>query len=328
MKSASLGHLKRVPLRTIWQHEAQGFTPWLAQQENLELLGETIGQAIELIASEHDVGPYSADIVCTTKATNEKVVIENQLEKTDHKHLGQIITYAAGLEACTVIWVAETFTDEHRAAIDWLNSVSNERIGFFAVELELWSIGDSKAAPKFNVVSRPNSWTKRLAESSQGISSENLTPTKKLQLEYWTQFRRFLESNRSQLASRQPRAQHWFDFSIGRSGFWLSANFVVQQNRSTVLFVIGHEAAKAYFKIIEKDRVTIESEIGEALDWRVNDEGKQSMISISKSWKSIEDRNIWPQMNEWYQSKLESFEKTFAKCIRALPRLGEEEMDE
>jgi len=327
-KNSPLGRLTRVPLRTIWQHEALGFTPWLAQQENLDLLGETLGLAIELFSREHDVGPFSADIVCTTKDTNEKVVIENQLEKTDHKHLGQIITYAAGLEARTVIWVAEVFTDEHRAAIDWLNSVSNERIGFFAVEVELWRIGDSAPAPKFNVVSRPNSWSKRLAEVSQAVSAGELTPTKKLQLEFWTQFRSFLESNRSKLSCRQPRAQHWFDFSIGRSGFALSANFVVQQNRTTVYLWISHDAAKTYFRLLEKERSAVETEIGEELHWRVKDEGKHSMVTLSKSWKSIEDKNSWPQLNEWFQKKLEAFEKAFGPRVRNLPQEGDEEVHE
>lgn len=158
MLKQTLGRLERVETRLIWANEAMDFTPWLA--DNLQFLGDAIGVELQLEAQEKSVGLFRADILAKDVQANSWVLIENQLACTDHSHLGQLITYAAGLEAVTVVWIAKMFTDEHRAALDWLNTISDEGIKFFGVQVEVWSIGDS-VAPKFNVVSRPNTWTKK-----------------------------------------------------------------------------------------------------------------------------------------------------------------------
>src|SRR6476646_8369797 len=151
--TTNLGRLERVDLREVWPTEDGDFTPWLARPENIELLGDAIGLDLEVEAQEKEVGPFRADILCKDTATNAWVLIENQLERTDHSHLGQLLTYAAGLRAVTIVWIATRFTDEHRAAIDWLNEVTAEELNFFALEIEAWRIGNSAAAPKFNVIS-------------------------------------------------------------------------------------------------------------------------------------------------------------------------------
>jgi hypothetical protein len=130
MSVVSLGRLEKVDMREVWTHEAADFTPWLAAEENLALLGEAIGIDLELEAQEQSVGPFHADILCKDIATDCWVLVENQLERTDHSHLGQLLTYAAGLDAVTIVWVASRFTDEHRAALDWLNKVTREGINF------------------------------------------------------------------------------------------------------------------------------------------------------------------------------------------------------
>src|SRR5256885_2050308 len=140
MNIRNLGRLQRVDLREVWLSESSGFTPWLAQQENMKLLGETIGIDLECEAQEKEVGPFRADILCKDTATDSWVLIENQLERTDHGHLGQLLTYAAGLEAVTIVWVAREFTDEHRAALDWLNEITGQKFNFFGLEIELWRI--------------------------------------------------------------------------------------------------------------------------------------------------------------------------------------------
>ena len=169
MTNVELSRLKRVDLRAAWPDEAAHFTPWLAQQENLELLGETLGMPLELEATERSVGPFAADILCKDPVSERWVLIENQLEQTDHTHLGQIITYAAGLNAVTVIWIARKFVEEHRAALDWLNEITAEGTDFFGVEVELWRIGDSpQVAPKFNIVSKPNAWSKQVSKAARG----------------------------------------------------------------------------------------------------------------------------------------------------------------
>jgi hypothetical protein len=188
MAANLLGKLIPVELREIWKSESQDFTPWLAQEENLKLLGETIGLELQLEAQEKQVGAFWADILCKDLETDNWVLIENQLGRTDHKHLGQIITYAAGLNAKTLIWISDQITDDHRAAIDWLNQNTNSGLNFFAIEIELWRIGNSDIAPKFNLVSKPNDWTKTVSESAGNLQSGENSTTKQTQLEFWVAF--------------------------------------------------------------------------------------------------------------------------------------------
>ncbi|NJK46713.1 MAG: DUF4268 domain-containing protein, partial [Pleurocapsa sp. SU_196_0] len=213
----SLGRLEKLDLRMFWKGEATSFTPWLAQ--NLDLLGDAIDLELELEAQERNVGPFRADILCKDTATDTWVLIENQLERTDHTHLGQLMTYAAGLDAVRIIWVAERFTDEHRAALDWLNRITEERFHFFGLEVELWRIGNSEPAPKFNVVCQPNDWAKSISRATE----EPLTTTKQLQLEYWQAFREYLKEHSKIIKPQAAQAQHWTNYAIGRHGFNLDA---------------------------------------------------------------------------------------------------------
>ncbi|MCA9449879.1 MAG: DUF4268 domain-containing protein, partial [Candidatus Omnitrophica bacterium] len=185
----SLGRLEKIELRQAWTNEARDFTPWLAQEENLALLAETIGIELELEGQEKSVGPFSADILCKDSATGDWVLIENQLERTDHTHLGQLVTYSAGLEAVKVVWIAQRFTEEHRAALNWLNEISSEGVNFFGLEIELWKIGESPLAPKFNVVCKPNDWSKTVRETAD----KKLSETQEIQLAFWSEFKAFLE---------------------------------------------------------------------------------------------------------------------------------------
>jgi hypothetical protein len=188
----TLGRLEKIDVREYWKREDSDFTPWLAEAENIQLLGETIGLELEVEAQEKQVGPFRADILCKDTASENWVLIENQLERTDHVHLGQLLTYAAGLNAVTIVWIAARFTEEHRAALDWLNEISNESFNFFGLEIELWRIGKSAVAPKFNIISKPNDWSKSVIGAAQSIQSASLTEAKKLQQEYWEAFREYV----------------------------------------------------------------------------------------------------------------------------------------
>ena len=161
MTRATLGRFEPVALRDIWTSEAAEFTPWLARPENLSVLGETLGIDLELEAQERSVGPFRADILCKDIATDSWVLVENQLERTDHIHLGQLLTYASGLEAVTIVWIAAQFTDEHRSTLDWLNRITDARFRFFGLEVELWRIGDSLPAPRFSVIASRTTGRKR-----------------------------------------------------------------------------------------------------------------------------------------------------------------------
>lgn len=150
--------------------------------------GDAIGIELELEAQEKNVGPFRADILCKDTATDNWNLIENQLEKTDHVHLGQLLTYASGLKAVTIVWIAKRFTEEHRAALDWLNEITDDRFNFFGLEVELWQIGSSAVTSEFNVVSKPNDWSKTVATAASQVKNTALTDSKILQRDFWTAF--------------------------------------------------------------------------------------------------------------------------------------------
>lgn len=161
--SPEIGQMIRVDLRDAWANEALDFTPWLA--ENIHILGNAIGLTLEVQAQEQMVGNFRADIVALDVVSGSSVLIENQIEKTDHSHLGQLITYASGLRTPAIVWIAREFTQEHRAALDWLNEISYNAGGsaqFFGLEIELWRIETSGLACKLNVVASPNAWKRSI----------------------------------------------------------------------------------------------------------------------------------------------------------------------
>jgi len=281
------------------------------------LLGDTIGLDLELSSREQSVGPYRADIVCKDTITDSWVLIENQLERTDHTHLGQLLTYAAGLDAVTIVWIAPRITDEHRAALDWLNEVTDERINFFGLEIELWRIGDSPVAPKFNIVSQPNDWVRTLSASRQSTAGE-LTPTKQMQLEYWTAFKEFLEERNSFLKSQKPFPQHWSNFAIGRSGFYLAAQMNTLVSVLNVSLIIDGRDAKAQFRTLQAHNAEIEAEIGQSLTWRELPGKKSSDISLYLRDVEPNNRTQWPEQHAWLRQTLESFHKVFASRVRNL----------
>jgi len=243
MMNKSLGRLERVELRDIWLSEASDFTPWLARKENLDILGETLGIDLELEAQERAVGPFRADILCKDIETDRWVLIENQLERTDHIHLGQLLTYASGLEAVTIVWIAARFTEEHRSTLDWLNRITDESFRFFGLEVELWRIGDSPAAPKFNIVSKPNDWSQSVAQAARAIDDAKLSETRIMQRAYWTAFDNVLSAARGPISGgRKPQPQSWMGYSVGRSHFGLHAAMVRPKKQVRICARLGRTA--------------------------------------------------------------------------------------
>ena len=309
-----LGCLIKVPLREFWEGEASDFTPWLADEKNIGLLGETIGVELEVEAQERNVGPFRADILCKDISTDNWVLIENQLEPTDHTHLGQLLTYAAGLEAVTVVWIAEGFTDEHRAALDWLNEITDEEFSFFGLEIELWRIGDSPMAPKFNMISHPNDWTKTVSR----ISRNELTSVQQLYLEYWTTLRDLLEERNGVIRPVKPLPRYWMSFAVGRSGFWLSASASVRDKWISVSLTLAGRDGKPHFYLLEGDKVDIEEEIGAKLEWDEKQGRKQNYISFSLEDIDLEDRQDWNRQHQWLCEQLEIFHSVFSPRVKVL----------
>lgn len=309
-----LSSLKRVDLREVWSNEATNFTPWLAQPDNLKQLGEAIGIELQPEGIEKPVGPYRADILCKDLEENW-VLIENQIERTDHSHLGQILTYAAGLDAVTIVWIAQSFTEEHRAALDWLNNVTSEDINFFGLEIELWRIDDSAVAPKYNVVCQPNDWIKQVGLVRKASSQSELDT---LKLQFWTDFRAYLEQHGSFMKAQKPSMSYWMDFAVGRTNFRLSAQVGMRDGYIGVMQVIKGPDGKAHYHLLLKERGEIEREIGEEMEWRENPNYKQSDISIYRRDVTPTDKDQWPEYFGWLQTKLEALHKVLAPRIRAL----------
>jgi hypothetical protein len=322
MSTKNLGRLHKVDLREAWTSESIDFTPWLAQEDNLKLLGEVIGIELELESQEKEVGPFRADILCKNTANDSWVLIENQLARTDHSHLGQLITYAAGLNAVTIVWIAERFTQEHRAAMDWLNERTDEKINLFGLEIELWQIGESPIAPKFNIISQPNDWSRTVQKAAAGFGE--VSEQKQFQLGFWTAFKAYMESKGSFVRCQKPLPQHWTNHAIGRSGVHLSS-IVSSRNSETnnktpeirVQLYLDGPNAKQEFETLKKRKDSIEKSLGFPLIWH-NPE-KAAMCKIyTRQDADILNEKLWPQHFEWLRQRLETMQKVFAPIVKDL----------
>lgn len=303
-----LGELRKVPLREVWIHEAHAFTKWLAEESNLEILSNELDLEISLLQTEASVGKFNVDILAEQPTSGQKIIIENQLEATDHDHLGKTITYASGLDAEFVIWVVASVREEHQRAIDWLNEHTDEDLSFFLVRVELWQIGDSAPAPKFNVVSQPNDWAKAVKHSAS--SSSALSDTKLKQLEFWGKFKEYASGEKTELRLRKALPQHWYDISSGSSVWHITLTLNSMKREMACEVYIWDD--KALYKKFEAQKEQIESHLGKDLQWMELPDKKASRIKQSISC-DLAKENEWPKYFEWLLYRAESFQKTFSK---------------
>jgi hypothetical protein len=314
-----LGRLTRVDLRNIWTSESSEFTPWLAREENLVVLGEALGIDLELEAQEKAVGPFRADILCKDIGTGAWVLVENQLERTDHSHLGQLLTYASGLEAVTIVWIAARFTEEHRSTLDWLNKITDDSFRFFGLEVELWRIGDSPAAPKFNIVSKPNDWSRSVAQAARAIDEAELSDTRVKQRAYWAAFHQALDQAAGPVSGgRKPQPQSWMGYSIGRTGFNLGAVMIRPKRQIRTELYIAGDRAKAFFDLLHGQQQAIEQELGYPLEWEELPIRRDCRISIYMTNVDPEDERAWPRQHQWLAAKINDFHRVFLARVRDL----------
>ncbi len=258
--------MSKVDLRDCWQNEAVDFTPWLAEEENLSLLSDTVGMKLELIDTESNVGPFRADILCKDMISDAMVLIENQLEKTDHTHLGQLMTYAAGLDTVNIIWVAQQFTEEHRSALDWLNRITEEQFRFFGLEVELWRIGDSHTAPKFNIISKPNDWTKATRKGTKPDPEK----AKRFR-ELWSRFIEVVSPEYPLLILPNPSGLHWIRFYMHETRFVIS--YAPSAKAMNLYLLFREDDDDGWLQFLHNDRKTLQQEVGTQLDWSIEDNG-------------------------------------------------------
>lgn len=298
--SYNLGKMKRVnDLRSVWLHEANDFTKWLAQEANLAELGNNIGIDIDLEERESSVGSFNVDIYAVESGTGRKIIIENQLEDTNHDHLGKLITYASGKGAEVIVWIVKRARDEHRQAIEWLNQHTDSNIGFFLVEIELWQIDDSLLAPKFNVVEKPNDWAKTMK------IVEGLNPTEMLKLNFWQSFNEYMSANADFCKCfnlRKPQPQHWYDLSVGTSSYFISLTISPQKKNISAGLYIPNDK-DLFHKFVESKSV-FEKALG--ADVELRDAEKASRLLVTKSI-NVKDSSKWLEISNWLFDKAKIF---------------------
>ena len=302
------GTLKEITdLRSIWPHEALNFTPWVA--ENVDLLADAVGLDITVDETESSVGDFNVDIYASETGTDRKIIIENQLEDTDHDHLGKLITYASGKGADVVIWVVKHAREEHKAAVEWLNNHTDDKIGFFLCEIKLFQIGDSQIAPSFTVVERPNDWTKEIRKTASA------NPTQQQRLEYWQAFNdyAFSDANFSRIFNkRKPTTDHWMDFSIGSSACHIAVSQIQKRKAVDVELYINDD--KELFKSLFAHKDEIEKNMEMELEWKELPERKASRILIEKTI-DLDDRATWPEQFDYIMDTCIKMKKAFKRYL-------------
>lgn len=314
-KMQGLGQIQKVALREAWPHESAEFTPWLA--EHIAELGEALGLELELQSQEAPVGAFSLDLLAQETESSRTVIIENQLDQTDHNHLGKLLTYAGGYEANVVVWVAKDFRDEHRQALDWLNQRSNEDTEFFGVVVEVWRIDGSRPAPHFHTVVAPNEWRKETVRSARGRAMSDK------RRQYQAFFQDLIDELRQRgfTNKRRGQPQNWISFSAGHG----------QRARYHVTFAQGDKVRvevyidnsnkgwnKELFDNLLAEKNGIESQLSESLEWERLDHARASRISVACHGTIDNDEESLKQLRDWMVKKLLAFQQVFGPKLEEL----------
>lgn len=310
MSTVKIGKLTEVDVRDLWKHEQYDFSNWLAKEENIKLLDDEIGLTLMDINKEVYIGSYRCDLVAKDETTGQIVIIENRLEATNHDHLGKIITYAAGLDAKTIIWIVKEAREEHKAAIEWLNNNSSEEIGFFLIELHAYKINDSLPAPMFKVVEKPNNFTKT---SKQNYSDKELNRSQNERLMFWEEFNTVIVAKGKPFSVRKPTTDHWYDVAIGTSEAHLAINLVNKENKIVLeLYILDN---KNLFDHIYEDKEKIENTLQMSFSWERLDGKKASRIKHDVLGLDFSDHSNYPQLMDECIEKILKMRDVFKKYV-------------
>jgi len=306
-----LAKLKKVDLREYWAHEAHDFTRWLAHEENIQLLSEELSLSLTDVKTEEAIGRYKVDLVAFDEGTQKKVIIENQLEATDHKHLGQIITYASGYNADVIIWIVKDILAEHQKAIEWLNNNTSSSLSFFLIQMELWQIGDSALAPKFHVIVEPNSWAKEIQNT--GNTPKEYTETKLVQLDFWEKFISYGKAQKTKMnLNRKPKPQHWYNLSFGTAKAYLHLTINTKDSLiGTGIYIANSEEL---YGVFESQKKSIEQDMEVALEWLPLEDKKASRIK-TETEADISDEDSWHTYFQWLIATTEKIADAFGKYL-------------
>lgn len=306
----NLERLESLDPRSHWPNEATDFTPWVSSPEGLQLIGEALNLELETLSSSSEVpvGRYRADVVCidTSASDSSLVLIENQLAPTDHNHVGQVLTYAAGLEAVTIIWIASEFKEEHTAAIEWLNRITNERYRFFGLEVGLVKIGKCGPAATFSVVAKPNSWSRSVKQSAE--SGRYTNETSQLHLKFWTVY--IADAG---IKGKKAQPEQWFTVGIGTKHAHIGAARLVQSRSLRVAVILPSDFREHYMLALMSQQDEIEKDIGRKLEFVK----KLRTISIEVTEDmDPRDESDWPRQIKWIQKTLASFDRAFRQRVQ------------
>lgn len=327
-----LGQLRRRPLRDVWTHEALDFTPWLAQ--NIERLGAALGLELEVEQEEADAGDFSLDILATDLGSGRKVVIENQLEPTDHRHLGQVLTYAAHFEASTVVWVSSEFRDEHLRTLDWLNRVANEEIAFFGVVVEVLQIDDSKPAAELRVVSSPPQWRptpgKGKRATTGGGGGGGGTDRKEAYRNFFQRLIDVLREKHRFTNAKVGQPQNWYSFSSGVSGLQYSVSFSAEKGVRVELYIDAkdEDVNEQVFDALLAQKAEIEKAFGEPLSWERLEGRRACRVAVYRPGSIEDSEEVKEQILEWATDRIRRVETVFrerAKLALARALAGDRE---
>ena len=288
-----LGKLQEVDIRTVWPHEQYDFSKWLSDEENIKELGDTLNLSLIDVETEKFVGNYRCDILCKDEITGKMVLIENQLEPTNHDHLGKIITYASGLDAAVVVWIVSSARDEHASAIEWLNKHTDDEISFFLLEVHAYKIGDSDPAPQFNIIEQPNDFVKTVKAVAKNAE---LNESQKSRLEFWTQFNEVVDANGKPFNKRKATTDHWYNVAIGSSEASISIDLVNKEHKIRVSLWINDN--KDLFDALYQRKDDIEEALGIKLDWNRLDNKKASTICTYIKGLDFKKQENYPYLME------------------------------
>ena len=288
---ANIGKLTEVDVRELWKHEQYDFSNWLAKEENLEYLNDIIGLTLTDVDKEVYVGPYRCDIVAKDETSGITVIVENQLEGTNHDHLGKIITYASGLNAKVMIWIVKEAKEEHRAAIEWLNNNTNNDVNFFLIEIHAYKIGNSDPAPKFEVVEKPNDFVKRSKVKSD---DSDLNKSQGERLAFWEQFNQVVIARGKPFNLRKATTDHWYDVAMGTSDAHIAIDLVNKDGRIVVECYINDN--KDLFDTLSDHKEEIEGALGFELIWDWLDGKKASRIKYRIDGLNFDDHSNYNEL--------------------------------
>lgn len=287
----AIGKLEEVDIRELWKHEQYDFSEWLSKKENIENLNDILGLTLVDISKETYVGAYRCDLFAKDETTGIKVIIENQLEMSNHDHLGKIITYASGLDAKVVVWIVKEAREEHRSAIEWLNNNTNSNINFFLIEIHAYKIGNSDNAPMFQVIEQPNDFIKNNKSIN---SSDTMNKSQSQRVEFWNQFNNVLVERGKPFNVRKATTDHWYNVAIGTSDAHIDITLV---NKDSVIGVeLYITDNKDLFDKLYQKKDEIESDLGFKLDWRRLNNSKASRIVTFIKGLNFDDHSNYNEL--------------------------------